>query len=110
MDPLYQMAHPKSHQTHTSVCGMMTQHDYWQLADDWTREEMARNPKWAATDTELPMNNITCLAGGEEMLRVGPDGFWVRGKRVEQDDKEAETVYNAFKAWMTWATLNKDYK
>ena len=55
-------------------------------------------------------NTITCLSGGEEMLRVGPDGFWVRGKRVAQDDREAETVYNAFKAWMTWAQLNKDYK
>ena len=58
----------------------------------------------------VPPNTITCMAGGAEMLRVGPDGFWVRGKRVAQDDKEAETVYNAFKAWMTWATLNKDYR
>ena len=44
------------------------------------------------------------------MLRVGPDGFWVRGKRVEQDDNEAETVYNAFKSWMTWAQVNRDYQ
>jgi len=55
-------------------------------------------------------NTITCLAGGAEMLRVSPEGFWVRGVRVDQDDREAETVYNAFKAWMTWAQLNKDYK
>lgn len=55
-------------------------------------------------------NTITCLAGGEEMLRVSPNGFWVRGVRVAQDDNEAETVYNAFKAWMTWAQLDKDYK
>jgi hypothetical protein len=50
------------------------------------------------------------MAGGEEMLRVASDGFWVRGKQVEQDDNEAETVYNAFKAWMIWAQLNRDYK
>jgi hypothetical protein len=50
------------------------------------------------------------LAGGEEMLRVSPDGFWVRGVKVKQDDREAETVYNAFKAWMSWAQLNKDYQ
>jgi len=56
------------------------------------------------------MNNITCLAGGVEMLRVGPDGFWVRGVKVKQDDREATTVYNAFKAWMSWAQLNKDYQ
>jgi hypothetical protein len=55
-------------------------------------------------------NTMTCLAGGAEMLRVSPEGFWVRGEKIEQDDNEAQTVYNAFKAWMTWAQLNKDYK
>jgi hypothetical protein len=55
-------------------------------------------------------NTITCLAGGAEMLRVSPEGFWVRGEKVDQDDTEAQAVYNAFKAWMTWAQLNKDYK
>ena len=50
------------------------------------------------------------MAGGAEMLRVGPDGFWVRGKKVAQDDNEAQAVYNAFKAWMTWAQLDRDYK
>ena len=54
-------------------------------------------------------NTITCLAGGDEMLRVSPEGFWVRGEKVPQDDNEAAAVYNAFKAWMTWAQLNKDY-
>ena len=44
------------------------------------------------------------------MLRVSPEGFWVRGVKVEQDDTEAQAVYNAFKSWMTWAQLNKDYK
>jgi hypothetical protein len=57
-----------------------------------------------------PTNTITCMAGGAEMLRVSPDGFWVRGVRVEQDDTEAEAVYNAFKAWMSWAQLNRDYQ
>lgn len=54
-------------------------------------------------------NNITCRAGGSEMLRVGPDGFWVRGVKVEQDEREAKAVYEGFKAWMVWAQLNKDY-
>jgi hypothetical protein len=54
-------------------------------------------------------NTIVCQAGGVEMLRVGPNGFWVRGVRVAQDDKEAETVYNAFNAWMTWASLQGRY-
>jgi hypothetical protein len=80
---------------------MKTQRDYWQEDHDRVMTEMAQanNP-----------NTITCLAGGKEMLRVGPDGFWVRGVKVEQDDTEAATVYNAFKAWMSWAQLNKDYR
>lgn len=54
-------------------------------------------------------NTITCLAGGVEMLRVGPDGFWVRGVKVEQDVNEAQKVYEGFKAWMAWAQLTRDY-
>ena len=97
------MAYRKSTPTYQTVCSMKTQHDYWQEDHDRTMEEMRfRDP--------LPMNTITCMAGGDEMLRVGPDGFWVRGQKVEQDDNEAKAVYNAFKAWMSWAQLNRDYK
>jgi hypothetical protein len=81
MGGLHSLAHRKNHTTYKAVCSMNTK-----------------------------SNTITCMASGTEMLRVGPDGFWVRGKKVEQDDNEAEAVYNAFKAWMTWAQLNKDYQ
>ena len=54
--------------------------------------------------------NITFNSTTSEMLRVAKDGFYVRGKRVNQDDKEAEIVYNAFSQWLTWATLNRDFK
>jgi hypothetical protein len=43
----------------------------------------------------------------DEMIRVTKDGFYVRGVRVPADAQEAETVYNAFKQWMTWATLQQ---
>jgi len=52
-------------------------------------------------------NTITCLAGGEEMIRVGPDGFWVRGQKVPQDKHEAEVVYRAFKEFLTWSQLTR---
>jgi hypothetical protein len=52
-------------------------------------------------------NNIVCMAGSTEMLKIGPDGFWVRGVKVPADDKEAETVYNGFKQFLTWAELNR---
>ena len=90
MDCLHQMAHRKSTKTHQTVYSM-SGYDFHTMAHE-------------------PSNNITCLAGGEEMLRVGPEGFWVRGVKVAQDDNEATTVYNAFKAWMSWAQLNKDYQ
>jgi hypothetical protein len=53
---------------------------------------------------------ITFTGGSDEMLRIAKDGFYIRGKRVNQDDKEAELVYNTFHQWLTWATLNRDYK
>jgi hypothetical protein len=44
-----------------------------------------------------------------EMLRIAEDGFYVRGVKVEQDAKEAQTVYKAFHQWLTWATLNRNF-
>jgi hypothetical protein len=90
MDGLHQMAHTKISQTHPPICGM-TGYDFPSMA-------------------HAPSSTITCLAGGDEMLRVSPEGFWVRGVKVDQDDNEAQAVYNAFKAWLTWAQLNKDYQ
>ena len=55
-------------------------------------------------------STITFSGGASEMLRISKDGFYIRGKRVKQDDKEAELVYNTFHQWLTWATLNRDYK
>ncbi len=56
---------------------------------------------------EAMQNSLTMIAGGTEMLRVARDGFYVRGVKVTQDDKEAETVYNAFKQFLVWAELNR---
>ena len=58
------------------------------------------------SDGRLGANDINLTAGGEEMLRVAQDGFYVRGVRVEADEKEAKAVYEAFKSWMTYAILN----
>ncbi len=61
---------------------------------------------WAVRDYNTH-DNITLTGGGEEMLRVEKDGFYVRGVKVEADAKEAEEVYKAFKQWLTWASLSK---
>lgn len=56
---------------------------------------------------EAHQNSLTMIAGGSEMLRVAPDGFYVRGERVPADDNEAVTVYNAFKQFLVWAEMNR---
>ena len=69
---------------------------------------------WATNDStsynfhESKSNNIVCNVGSTEMLRVAEDGFYVRGVRVEADDKEATTVYNAFKEFLVWGRLSRE--
>jgi hypothetical protein len=69
---------------------------------------------WATADPtsynfHLPnSNNITCNVGSTEMLRVAEDGFYVRGEKIPVDDKEAETVYNAFKEFLVWNRLSRE--
>ena len=63
-------------------------------------------------DPSRQPNSIIFNAGGDgmnEMIRISPEGFWVRGERVPQDDKEALIVYNAFKEFLTWNALTRRY-
>ena len=53
-------------------------------------------------------SNITLVAGTTEMLKVAEDGCYVRGEKVPADDKEAETVYKAFKQFLVWAELHRN--
>jgi len=45
----------------------------------------------------------------DEMLKIAPDGFYVRGVKIPQDEREAESVYKTFHQWLTWATLNRTF-
>lgn len=56
-------------------------------------------------------SNIVFHTGttGDALLKISDEGFWVRGVKVPQDDKEAEAVYNAFKEWMLWSSLTRQY-
>jgi len=61
------------------------------------------------TSSSYPINQEVVLsAGGEEMIKITPEGFWVRGVKVEQDSKEAQAVYEAFRRWQTAQILNSD--
>lgn len=52
-----------------------------------------------------PKNTVMFNTGSEEMLRVSPDGFYIRGVKVPADAQEAEKVYLAFKQWLAWTAL-----
>ena len=71
----------------------------------WLRKEDS-TPKPVLT-TDPTQNTITFTCGDVAMLKVAEDGFYVRGVRLAQDDKEAEAVYNAFSEWMNWQILNR---
>ena len=58
-------------------------------------------------NTDEYQNSVAFHAGGAEMLRLSPDGFYVRGVKLDLDDKEAQTLYNSFKEWLTWQQLNR---
>lgn len=52
-------------------------------------------------------STIVMCCGSEEMLKISPEGFWVRGQLVKQDDREAQAVYNSFKQWLVVSTLTQ---
>jgi hypothetical protein len=79
------------------------------MPDDYASNQ--NGPAYVIRDPVSEPNSILLMAGvNTEMLKITRDGFWVRGVRVEQDDKEAAIVYNAFKEWMTWAALTREYR
>ena len=63
---------------------------------------------WATDDNTSYKNSIILNNKGVEMLRVAEDGFYVRGTKVPVDDKEAATVYTAFKEFLVWNRLSRE--
>lgn len=57
-----------------------------------------------------PNQIIFYLNHDQEMLRLAPEGFWVRGVQIEQDAQEAARVYEAFNAFMQGATFEREYR
>ena len=63
---------------------------------------------WATDDNTSYKHSIILNNKGVEMLRVAEDGFYVRGTKVPVDDKEAATVYTAFKEFLVWSRLSRE--
>ena len=72
---------------------------------EWNRHVGDYNIEYQLPDLEP--SSIVLHAGTDEMLRVAPDGFYVRGARVPADEHEAQAVYLAFKQWLAWANLQR---
>ena len=84
--------------------------DYDQWMQDYISTINIDNDWVYNTGPSLQSDNISLSAGGDEMLRIAPDGFYVRGVKVPAGKKEAKAVYNAFKSWMTAAILSGEIK
>jgi len=75
--------------------------------DPWVFQKQ-REAQPVISMTALPENSVVLHCANTEMLKVSPDGFYVRGVKLEQDDKEIKEVYNCFKEWLAWSTLNRN--
>jgi hypothetical protein len=78
------------------------------IPDDYDTEQ--NGPIYTIRDPARENNAISMvLNNNEEMVRITRDGFWVRGVKVPQDDREAEIVYNAFREWMIYSAMTRSY-
>jgi len=67
------------------------------------------NPILSIEPKDNQPSNVTLISGSTEMLRVAQDGFYVRGVKVEADENEAAAVYRAFKEFLIYHALTKEY-
>jgi hypothetical protein len=75
--------------------------------DAWKDEYENLNREPDSRFSSRDANQITMSTAGTEMLRIAEDGFYVRGIRVEADEREAKIVYEAFKAFLAWSELSR---
>jgi len=59
--------------------------------------------------TSPPGNNIVFHGGSSEMLKITEDGFYVREKKVPVDEEEGLAVYRAFKQFLVYHALTKEW-
>jgi hypothetical protein len=68
--------------------------------------------KYAVEDSGLGVSGILSTsavfnAGNKEVLRIAPDGFYVRGVKLEQDETEARRLFDALMAFMSGRGFDK---
>ena len=74
---------------------------------------MKKKRALAASRDPVPKDHIVFVTGGEhtdnELMRITPEGFYVRGQPVPQDEREAQVVYNAFKEFLVYHSIAREY-
>lgn len=65
--------------------------------------------KFEIHDVNAKPNNLVMLVNETEWIKITEEGFWVRGVRVEQGQEEARIVYDAFREFLMWANLTRNY-
>ena len=59
---------------------------------------------------DISLNSISIRTSDtQEMIRITPEGFWVRGVKVPADEHEAQAVYNAFKRWLVESEMRRSF-
>ena len=59
---------------------------------------------------DISLNNMSIRTStAQEMIRITPEGFYVRGVKVPADEHEARAVYEAFKRWMVESELRRPF-
>jgi len=46
------------------------------------------------------------IENGDEMMKISPDGFYVRGEKIQKDGDEVRKVYDAFVSWLKTTGLS----
>ena len=49
--------------------------------------------------------DITFYVNTDEFLKINNEGFYVRGKKLDIDDNEANSVYKAFREFLILSAL-----
>lgn len=74
-----------------------------------SREDCELSDPTTEDSSQIVFRTGNWLDNDSEMLRISKDGFYVRGQKVLQDEREAAMVYHAFKEWLTLQSLTRKY-
>ena len=65
--------------------------------------------KFKDLEPNIGLDNFIGKSDTQEMIRITPEGFWVRGVKVPADEHEAQAVYNAFKRWLVESEMRRSF-